>query len=491
MESPNQMDTGCGPMSTTSQCDDRNHGRWSGQLPCVCYSHQGCDQHNPARKLIYRNPSLFPKQPERQKRERPGFFGALWANLLFFNAFIRRVEWHKSQHAGPIKNPEDVIRPAREDVLSDTRAAENEFEPLPVLPFARDNPPFSSNLPFDTGSITTLRPIHKAIPYHLAFYHLDYARRLYKLNSNSKACFIAELSCHGTSTIDLNVPCTWSSEIYYNGGTFLQKQELAYTINSRRTIWPPVKIRVCHHRSVQLQYFRAVDNHGLLAVSLFITFLPKGRWRGDTGGPWSSAWGGNLRNLHVCDRCHSDLEYHVEVVGSEAHVRFTCSRDLGAATDRFLPKWHILQTAAGSYCFRNRQYHYDIFEGRCDDPSTYDVYKRVWRTAKKLGRPNLYLTTFRTSQETSRRFRTKSFASLCCIIYSATTFCRTWDLKRGRTLAKKRFGMLHITTGDWKGGGTIGAMNSVCFEKLNFSCRSNYFINIIPTRVRSGMGIML
>ncbi|KAK7977404.1 hypothetical protein PG988_004894 [Apiospora saccharicola] len=101
------------------------------------------------------------------------------------------------------------------------------------------------------------------------------------------------------------------------------------------------------------------DDGGLLAVSLRLTFPPGGRWRGDAGGNWTSTYGGKLHNLHICDRCHSDLEYHVEVVGREARVRFTCSRDLGAATERFLPKWHVLQALAGSYCFRVQQYHYD------------------------------------------------------------------------------------------------------------------------------------
>ncbi|KAK8094656.1 hypothetical protein PG997_001341 [Apiospora hydei] len=284
--------------------------------------------------------------------------------------------------------------------MSDVRARVAEFAPFPVVPFASDYAPFTSTLPFDTGSIATLEPIHEAIPYHLAFYHLHHARHRYPLDSSSKTCFIGDLSCHGTSTIYQNVPCTWSSEIYYSCGTFLQKQELLYTVDARRTIWPQIKIRVCHHKNVRLQYFRvgAEDTHGLITVSLFLTFPPEGRWRGDTGADWSSAWGGNLRDLHVCDKCHSDLEYHVEVVGHKAHVRFTCSRDLGAATDRFLPKWHILQTGAGSYCSRNMQYHYNTIEGRCDNPSTYDVYKRVLRTATKLRRPNLHPATFGTSK---------------------------------------------------------------------------------------------
>lgn len=127
----------------------------------------------------------------------------------------------------------------------------------------------------------------------------------------------------------------------------------------------------------------------------------RSRRRGDGEVMWvatGAVLGAATCRTSTSATCHSDLEYHVEVVGREAHVRFTCSRDLGAATERFLPKWYILQTGAGSYCVRNHQYRYDTVGGRCDTPHTYDVYKRVWRTAKDLGRPGLHLVTFRTSQ---------------------------------------------------------------------------------------------
>ncbi|KAK8006281.1 hypothetical protein PG991_012578 [Apiospora marii] len=380
---------------------------WHGQLPCVCYSHQGCDEHNPGRKALYRNPNLLPKEPRGHERKEPDFLVAFMddfmADMMFLDQLLSRVLWHLTSTLstmGPqwvMGNLADgIFRPAREDALRMTRKVESKPTSSP-LSFHNENPPFSSDLPFDTGSITTLEPIHDAIPYHLAFYHLDCARRRHKLDSNVKACFIADLSCRGTSTIHPNVPCAWSSEIYYSNGTFLQKQELTYTMDTRRRKWPAVHIRICHHKDVHMHNFEVVDNDGLLAVSLRLTFPPRGRWRDDAGANWRSIWGGNLRNIYVCDLCHSDLEYHVEVVGREVHVRFTCSRDLGAGTERFLPKWHILQTGAGSYCVRNHQYRYDTVGGRCDTPSTYDVYKRVWKTAKDLGRPGLHLATFRTS----------------------------------------------------------------------------------------------
>ncbi|KAK8025520.1 hypothetical protein PG990_003343 [Apiospora arundinis] len=387
-------------MSTT--VDGDGNDCWYGHLPCVRYNRQGCDYHNPGRKPIYRNPSLLP----RWGAPKSSFSGNFSADIQLVQDVLERAMW-RSMYMLVTRGPEDalvgmindIIHPSREDAMNSTGTKEDQSNPAPLFCDTPDSR-FKSTLPFDTGSITPLEPIHSAIPYHLAFYHLHCARRRHMLNSNSKTCFIGELSCHGRSVISPDVPCNWSSEVYYSDGTFLQKQELTYTTGSRRTgSWPPVEVRVCRHKSLRLQSFEVKENaHGLLVVSLFIQFLPKGRWVGDTGANWNSTLGGNFQNLYVCDRCHSDLEYHIEVVGREVRVRFTCSRDLGDATARFLPKWHILQTAALSYWFRNKQYDHDRFEGRCDDPSTYDVYKRVWRAAAELGRPNLHLVTFRTSK---------------------------------------------------------------------------------------------
>ncbi|KAK8107895.1 uncharacterized protein PG998_009908 [Apiospora kogelbergensis] len=240
--------------------------------------------------------------------------------------------------------------------------------------------PLFSDLPYDSGSITTLPPIHEAIPYHLAFYHLDWARR--KMKVWARRALIPELSCHGTSTIKsvtgCDVPCTWSSDIYYYNGDFLQKQELMYTMDMHRIVASPTE-----------------DKDGLISVSTNIQF-PPGRWQDDKGDSWSSAKGGSKKDIHRCSKCHSDLGYHVEVVDREVRVRFTCCRNLGNATTRSEPKWQTLLTGEGFYGLRHAVFVRHDPGYRNDRPSTYRLYKTVLETAKHLGRPNLYRDTYET-----------------------------------------------------------------------------------------------
>ncbi|KAK7980486.1 glycosidase crf2 [Apiospora arundinis] len=326
-------------------------GPWQGQSPCVCHYRQGCDQHNPHQKPIRHNPSLLPKKP-----------------------------WYSSA-------TESILR--RTGLRSTTST---NFDSL-MSSF------FLSNLPFDFGSITPLPPIHEAIPYHLAFYHLDSARR--RLNPNVEVAFIPELSCHGLSSIKSrtarDMPFTWSSEIYFGNGTFLQKQELMYTMDTQRTFWPSTTVNVCSHRAVRLQLVRVQNNDGIPSVSMLIKYPPFGRWVNDFGSLWNSAKGGSKNDLLPCPKCPSDLGYHVESIGREFQVRFTCCRDLGAATERHLPKWQTLLTGEGSYILRPKQYLWQPSYVRMDEPSHYERYKHVLEVAKSLDRPNLHRVTYMTA----------------------------------------------------------------------------------------------
>ncbi|KAK7921257.1 hypothetical protein PG985_009279 [Apiospora marii] len=353
--------------STMIFADDQRDGPWQGQSPCVCYCHQGCNQHNPLRKPIRHNPSLLPKKPR---------------GLSVTEFILRHVAWSRTPAAGYAP-----VKPTEED----------EVELKPVAS-AGKSPLFMSELPFDTGSITTLQPIHDAIPYHLAFYHLDCARR--KLDPKVKLAFISEISCRGTSviksTIHRDVPCDWSSEIYFKDGTFLQKQEMMYVIDARQTFWPSTTARACSHQAVRLGRVRIRDNEHLTSVSMRITFLPSGRWYRDKGLGWDSAKGGILNDLLMCGKCRSYLGYHVEVVGRKVHVRFICCRDLGTATQRSLPKWQHILTGDWPYKAWQTQYNWHSPNRRYDQPSYYNTYQMVLQAAKDLNRPDLHLVTYMT-----------------------------------------------------------------------------------------------
>ncbi|KAK7977402.1 hypothetical protein PG988_004892, partial [Apiospora saccharicola] len=342
--------------SSTMVCaDDQHDGPWQGQSPCVCYYHQGCDQHNPLQKPIRHKPSLLPKNP--------------WGSSVA-ESILHHVAWSRTTTAdyAPLKSS------TGDDVVEST----------PVVSAGKSSL-FMSELPFDTGSIATLQPIHPVIPYHLAFYHLDWARR--KLDPKVKLAFIPEISCRGTSviksTIHRDIPCEWSSEIYFRDGTFLQKQELMYVMDARHTFL------ALHHGPRLLPSGRASGTGRWDCVGGF-------RWDRDKGISWDSAKGGILNDLLMCSGCHSYLGYHVEVVGRQVHVRFTCCRDLGAATQRSLPKWQHVLTGGWPYKTSPSQYNRHSPDRRYDRPSYYNTYKQVLQTAKDLNRPDLHLVTYMT-----------------------------------------------------------------------------------------------
>ncbi|KAK8087130.1 hypothetical protein PG994_002104 [Apiospora phragmitis] len=282
--------------------DDKHDGRWQAQSTAKAPCH---------------NPSLLPKRP--------------WY-LSATESILRRVGWSSTTADGYA-----LLKSTGDDTV----------EMKPVFN-ADKGSPYTSDLPFDTGSIMTLQPIHDAVPYHLAFYHLNYARR--RLDPKVKLAFIPEISCQGTSVIKStthrDMPCNWSSRIYFDNGTFLQKQELMYTMDARHAFWPSITVRLCSHESVRLGQIRVRDNDGLIAVSM--------------GLRWSSSNGSSQNDLHICEKCYSDLGYHVEVVGREVH-----------------------------YDWENRLSRYD-------KPSTHKTYGQVLQTAKGLNRPNLHLVTYMT-----------------------------------------------------------------------------------------------
>ena len=66
--------------------------------------------------------------------------------------------------------------------------------------------------------------------------------------------------------------------------------------------------------------------------------------------------------------------------------RLTCYRDLGSGTDRNQDEWVALSTGEVNVPWR------DTFDFK-------EVYGRVWRTAKRLGRPNLHVIIPKNSGE--------------------------------------------------------------------------------------------
>lgn len=317
--------------------------KWCGQLPCVSYnSHKGCHQHNSTRLPIYRNPLLSPKEHALNYFTR--FLKSFWLNLL-----------NKSWPYGELK-------------------AVSVEDPEPT-------PPFYTDLPLDCQSIDTLAPMHPTMPYHLAFYHLHCIRE--QLDPSVKIAFIPELSCGGISQFSPNGPkYKWSSEIYFENGTFLQKQEIDYLINED-SYCPSLRFTGCPHINFRILAPRFKEVDGFLVARTLLLFTPIGG-REVFGIKWWTSKLGRFARMNPCAICLSDHEYILEVIGRQLRIRITYYRDLGNATERSLPKWVGLLTGEGLVVR-----HY----------VTFDLYARVWKAAQQLGRPNLHVVTHQSKRE--------------------------------------------------------------------------------------------
>ncbi|KAK8093368.1 hypothetical protein PG997_000053 [Apiospora hydei] len=201
-------------------------------------------------------------------------------------------------------------------------------------------------LPFDATSFGTLVPIHPAISYHLAFYHLHWARRAIE-KSNNLEWSVDLAACAGESgptTTRGGGPSpnyTWSSELYWSL-RLMQKQELSFRVDARSaaTQATDTEITMCPHITVSLSRLRVdTKDDGGLKASAQVSYKPATHPRVD----WASKRG-NLAMIHRCTICFCDLEQSLEIRGHEVCVRFTVYRDLGDGIDRFDPKWRWLLT---------------------------------------------------------------------------------------------------------------------------------------------------
>lgn len=308
--------------------------QWYGHPPCVSeLCHRGCRDHNPTQSPVYRNALLPPKLPAPY----PGLFHRLYTLWI-------AIFWTTAP-------PEDT------SVIQGQSDADTKPSPF-----------FHSRLPFDRSSFHWLMPIYPYMPYHLAFYHLDCARR--NLDPETKVALISELSCSGKACFDKGGPeYTWSSDIYVNNGTFLQKQDIHCMLDeaSEYKFLPFVG---CRHNCFVVRRLSFNDGEGSPAAKAYLDFFPYTDYKNVETTDWDSQQGRFVR-LQLCGFCHSDLAQILEVIDNKLHIRVTSFRDLGSGKDRFQPTWAGHLSMSGS-----RRY---------DD----HVYGRVWRTVKELGRPNL------------------------------------------------------------------------------------------------------
>lgn len=318
----------------TAEQNEEQQGSWYGQLPCLPhFENIGCQRHKPKNSPICRAISQRPPQEPTPKPK---------SRLL---ELFRR------------KSPGDSCC---DNASETTTTIEDRTLPL-----------FHSHLPEDPHSLKSLAPLHPTMPYHLAFYHLDCVRRTLEAKGPVAAAFIPELSCDGTGRFNRDgVEYTWSSEIYFKDGTFLQKQEIQYTI-SRNDCCRDMKFNQCPHLPLEIgEPWFSDDKDGSLIANCRLAYTSSSQ-------EWNSTQG-RLAEIEMCRTCHSDTEHVLELIGGKLHIRSTCYRDLGGGQDRHQSKWTSLLTGKSR---SQRQL----------ETGPDQVYGKVWRTAKELDRPGLHV----------------------------------------------------------------------------------------------------
>ncbi|TFB01040.1 hypothetical protein CCMA1212_006899 [Trichoderma ghanense] len=225
-------------------------------------------------------------------------------------------------------------------------------------------------------SSLTLVPIHSIMAYHLSMHHLACIRG--QLSPGTKRAFIPELSFEDRCTSERGTDYSWSSEIYFDDGGFLQKQEM-HCYQSRGDDNRPESFTACPHQSLTISTPRFAIQNGMVEVSAHITNYPP-RCTSHESEKWSN-FHGQYAQVVSCTICHSDAECILELHDRSLHIRYTCYKDLGPGVDLQNSKWLAVLTSLGS---PQRKGH------------ELDVYERVWNTANSLRRCGLYKVTHQT-----------------------------------------------------------------------------------------------
>lgn len=302
-------------------------------LPCVCEPHQGCCREHRS------TCSLNPWRPSTSKNTSP----------------TRRGK-HRlmSKFLSPPNPTDDESKPLLE--RSETK-----------------------ELPQDLQTTYTLIPIHPAVNCHIAFENLACVSR--RLNPAAKPALMRELWCKG-STSSGGVQYYWYNEIYYQRGTFLQKQDIQCWLYNSFNCRAEQRFTGCPHQSLSVSSPRFRHREGLFEAEATITNHPPRCKSHQKGQRWSSRQG-RYAQMIICTICHSDAECVIELKGHYLSVLYTCYRDLGAGTDPGHHKWLSLLTGEGS---PNRP-EYEL-----------DLYARVWRLAYRLGGRGLEKVIHQTPQ---------------------------------------------------------------------------------------------
>lgn len=225
----------------------------------------------------------------------------------------------------------------------------------------------------------TITPIHDKICYHLSFNHLNSIRQ--RCLPETSQALIPELCCHDRFISKRYTTYDSLSEIYFDKGTFLQRQQMQCCINLNKysSSRQQEYFIGCPHQSLTISVPIIMFNEDILEARAWVTNNPP-RCASHPSKRWKSSEG-PYAQMTVCTICHSDAECTLQLKDAYLTIRYTCYRDLGIGTSPRDYKWLALLTGEGSPHRR---------EGEVS------LYARVWKAALDLKRNRLYEVTHQT-----------------------------------------------------------------------------------------------
>ncbi|EHK44791.1 hypothetical protein TRIATDRAFT_38221 [Trichoderma atroviride IMI 206040] len=227
----------------------------------------------------------------------------------------------------------------------------------------------------EVSSALTLLPIHHTVNYHLSQDHLACIRR--QFDSRTDTDLVESLSCNDKHISRENCHYEWLNEIYFQHGTFIQRQQMRCHLSDRTK--ETEYFTGCPHQSIRIYPPKFGYKNDKLEIQTRINNNPP-RCPIHPMESWNSSQG-PYTQIVVCTICHSDAECLLEVNGAYLKIKYTCYRDLGPGTSPTDSKWLALLTGEGS---PHRQ-KYEL-----------KLYARVWGIGRRLRRPGIHEVTHQT-----------------------------------------------------------------------------------------------
>ncbi|KAI9163792.1 transporter-domain-containing protein [Paramyrothecium foliicola] len=207
------------------------------------------------------------------------------------------------------------------------------------------HPPLPEHAPRNSAWDT----LHDSMPYRLTNDHLLQARQEFLENyghdynedddddneTNATSPRIVEdLSCEGQSRFGVeDAEYHWSSEVCFDGESFLQTQEIAYTLDTTNS-GHEIEMTACPHQHVRISLLHFESRGELVRVQLPMAPEYVDGQREEI--PHISPLDGDLRmrqRMTDCPHCLTDVTFEMGVSGGQLHTRYISQRIVRLGVD--------------------------------------------------------------------------------------------------------------------------------------------------------------